>query len=172
MPPFPSAWRPVATSRSTRARRFALPDHGNDERTHEAIEAFLEGPEVRRHRPTLRRPRRKGYPNTGSDPAKANQPADGEAASADAMTDVATKPGAPDAGAETKPGVIETPVANGTSAANANAGAPPRPAAASRNGTRPATWSAMVPSTETRPATVVARSVTDIRTIPGPLQFP
>ena len=39
----------MATSESTRARRFALPDL-DDERTGESIEAFLEGPEVRRHR--------------------------------------------------------------------------------------------------------------------------
>ena|SRR5438105_3279029 len=37
----------MATSESTRARRFALPDL-RDERTSESIEAFLEGPEVRR----------------------------------------------------------------------------------------------------------------------------
>ena len=42
--------RPLATSESTRARRFALPDL-DDERTGESIEAFLEGPEVRRGRP-------------------------------------------------------------------------------------------------------------------------
>ena len=42
----------MATSESTRARRFALPDLA-DERTSESIEAFLEGPGVRR------RPRRK-----------------------------------------------------------------------------------------------------------------
>src|SRR6185369_11886504 len=42
-------WRPLATSESTRARRFALPDLA-DERTGESIEAFLEGPRVRRGR--------------------------------------------------------------------------------------------------------------------------
>jgi hypothetical protein len=39
----------LATSESTRARRFALPDLA-DERTEESIEAFLEGPKVRRGR--------------------------------------------------------------------------------------------------------------------------
>lgn len=43
----------MATSESTRARRFALPDL-EDERTGESIEAFLEGPEVRRRRPAPR----------------------------------------------------------------------------------------------------------------------
>ena len=133
----------MATSRSNRARRFALPDHGNDERTHEAIEAFLEGPEVRRHRPAMRRPRRKGYPNTGSDTgAKGKQPAAGE-----------------EAGTETKPG------------AGAKTGAVPEAAAASKNGSGPSSTSAVVPSTETKPASVLARSVTDIRTIPGRLEF-
>ena len=39
----------MATSESTRARRFALPDLA-DERTGESIEAFLEGPKVRHGR--------------------------------------------------------------------------------------------------------------------------
>ncbi|HYK95674.1 MAG TPA: diguanylate cyclase [Candidatus Dormibacteraeota bacterium] len=43
----------MATSESTRARRFALPDL-EDERTGESIEAFLEGPDVRRRRPAPR----------------------------------------------------------------------------------------------------------------------
>jgi hypothetical protein len=43
----------MATSESTRARRFALPDLA-DERTGESIEAFLEGPGVRRGRPVAR----------------------------------------------------------------------------------------------------------------------
>jgi GGDEF domain-containing protein len=43
----------MATSESTRARRFALPDL-KDERGGESIEAFLEGPKVRRHRPKVR----------------------------------------------------------------------------------------------------------------------
>jgi len=57
------------TPRSTRSRRFALPpEHGSDNRAVEAIEAFLEGPTVRRHRPpvTVKRRPRKSYPNTGS----------------------------------------------------------------------------------------------------------
>jgi len=57
----------MATPRSTRTRRFALPpDHGPDDRAKDAIEAFLEGPAVRRHRPPVKRRPRKGYPNTGS----------------------------------------------------------------------------------------------------------
>ena len=43
----------MATSESTRARRFALPDL-KDERTGESIEAFLEGPDFRRSRPITR----------------------------------------------------------------------------------------------------------------------
>jgi GGDEF domain-containing protein len=39
----------MARTTSTRARRFALPDL-EDARTHESIEAFLEGPKVRRGR--------------------------------------------------------------------------------------------------------------------------
>ena len=55
------------TPRSTRSRRFALPlEHGSDDRAVEAIEAFLEGPTVRRHRPPVKRRPRKSYPNTGS----------------------------------------------------------------------------------------------------------
>jgi hypothetical protein len=55
------------TPRSTRPRRFALPpEHGSDDRAVEAIEAFLEGPSVRRHRPPVKRRPRKSYPNTGS----------------------------------------------------------------------------------------------------------
>ena len=65
------------TPRSTRARRFALPpDHGPDDRAKDAIEAFLEGPAVRRHRPPVKRRPRKGYPNTGS----AQRPAPSEKA--------------------------------------------------------------------------------------------
>ncbi len=43
----------MATSESTRPRRFALPDLA-DQRTGESIEAFLEGPGVRRGRPAAR----------------------------------------------------------------------------------------------------------------------
>jgi hypothetical protein len=161
----------VATSRSTRPRRFALPDHGDDERTHEAIEAFLEGPEVRRHRPTLRRPRRKGYPNTGSDPAKAKQPADGEAATADATTDIAAEPEGAGSSGPAKSGGEAKPGGNGKLGAKADAGAAPDAETASRNGTKPTTSSAILPSTETSRAMVVARPATDIRTIPGRLEF-
>jgi hypothetical protein len=45
--------RPEATSESNRARRFALPSL-HDERTESSIEAFLDGPEVRRGRPSTR----------------------------------------------------------------------------------------------------------------------
>jgi len=56
----------LATTRSSRARRFALPDHGkDDQRVDQAIESFLEGPSVRQNRPAVRRKRR-SYPNTGS----------------------------------------------------------------------------------------------------------
>jgi hypothetical protein len=161
----------VATSRSTRPRRFALPDHGDDERTHEAIEAFLEGPEVRRHRPTLRRPRRKGYPNTGSDPAKAKQPADGEAATADATTDIVAEPEGAGSSGPAKSGGEAKPGGNGKPGAKPDAGAAPDAETASRNGTKPTTSSAILPSTETSRAMVVARPATDIRTIPGRLEF-
>lgn len=46
--------RPKATSESNRARRFALPNL-HDERTESSIQAFLEGPDVRRGRPATRR---------------------------------------------------------------------------------------------------------------------
>ena len=133
----------MATSRSTRARRFALPDHGSDDRTHEAIEAFLEGPEVRQKRPPTRRPRRKGYPNTGS----TNET--GQNAGADA-----------NAGVEGKADAVE-----------GKTDAVPEAAAAAKNGASPTASSAVVPSPETKPSTVLARSVTDIRTIPGRLEF-
>lgn len=44
----------MATSESNRARRFALPNL-HDERTESSIQAFLDGPEVRRRRPAPRR---------------------------------------------------------------------------------------------------------------------
>ncbi|MEO5703645.1 MAG: hypothetical protein ABIZ52_07860 [Candidatus Limnocylindrales bacterium] len=49
-PPNNRIRRPLATSESTRARRFALPDLA-DERAGVSIQAFLDGPEVRRGRP-------------------------------------------------------------------------------------------------------------------------
>jgi Diguanylate cyclase, GGDEF domain len=133
----------VAASRSTRVRRFALPDHGTDERTHEAIEAFIEGPVVRRHRPPTRRPRRKGYPNTGSDNAGRGQ----------------------------KVGADGRVAADGKVGADGTVGAVPEAAAAAKDGASPTPSSAVVPATETRPATVIARPATDIRTIPGRLEF-
>ena len=139
----------MATSRSSRARRFALPDHGDDERTHEAIEAFLEGPEVRQRRPARPRPRRKGYPNTGSETAaKGKQQAQDEEPGSDAKPSIGAKP-----------------------SADPKSGAVPGAAAAAKNGSGPIASGAIVPSTETKPATVLARSVTDIRTIPGRLEF-
>lgn len=53
VPPVSPAWRASATSESSRTRRFALPDLADD-RTEESIEAFLEGPDVRRRRPASR----------------------------------------------------------------------------------------------------------------------
>jgi hypothetical protein len=49
-PRHPAPLEVPATSEPSRARRFALPDL-DDERTDESIEAFLEGPRVRRARP-------------------------------------------------------------------------------------------------------------------------
>jgi GGDEF domain-containing protein len=150
-----SAWRPVATSRSTRARRFALPDHGADERTHEAIEAFLEGPEARRHRPSPRRRPRKGYPNTGSDTGTAAQ---GTATVSKADTD--PKP-------DVDPKTAEAPEAGNSPNVNEAATASKTPT----NGASAATASAVViPATESR-AMPAVRPVTDIRTIPGRLEF-
>jgi len=53
VPPVTPTRRAWATSESTRARRFALPDL-EDERTGESIQAFLDGPDVRRRRPASR----------------------------------------------------------------------------------------------------------------------
>lgn len=53
MQPITRFRRPLATSESTRARRFALPDLA-DERTGASIEAFLDGPGIRRGRPIAR----------------------------------------------------------------------------------------------------------------------
>jgi GGDEF domain-containing protein len=49
----PPTRRPEATSESNRARRFALPPL-HDARTESSIQAFLDGPEVRRGRPAAR----------------------------------------------------------------------------------------------------------------------
>ena len=109
----------MPTPRKSRPRRFALPDHGADERVDEAIEAFLQGPEVRRHRPPARRRPRKSYPNSGSK-------ATGDAATA-------------------------------------------KPASTSPTGDAAA--GSLVQSAESRPHVVTVRPVTDIRTIPGRLEF-
>ncbi|HJP89896.1 MAG TPA: hypothetical protein VJ850_12745 [Candidatus Limnocylindrales bacterium] len=66
--------RPKATSESNRARRFALPSL-HDERTESSIEAFLDGPEVRRGRPASRAQ----VPGSG-DAAVTNPDANGVAA--------------------------------------------------------------------------------------------
>lgn len=60
-----AAPKPAAAPRAPRARpkgrgrRFALPDMAADRRAEESIEAFLEGPELRRHKPAPKRRRRK-----------------------------------------------------------------------------------------------------------------
>lgn len=79
----------MATSESTRARRFALPDHGTDERVDQAIEQFLEGPPVRQHRPARRKPRKR-YPSNGAAPAPdASSASDAPAAGAAAVVPAA-----------------------------------------------------------------------------------
>jgi hypothetical protein len=165
----------VATSRSTRARRFALPDHGDDDRTVESIEAFLDGPEVRRHRPPIRRPR-KGYPNTGS--------ANG-----------ATAPGA---GTDAKPAAKGQPGTNGrngtagtngtagpndksnetpkwseaaTKGANGTADETPKSSEAATNGAGASASTAVVPAPDSAATTYAVRPITDIRTIPGRLEY-
>jgi GGDEF domain-containing protein len=55
----------VATSESNRARRFALPNL-HDERAESSIQAFLDGPDVRRGRPVARSA---AGPSTSSEPA-------------------------------------------------------------------------------------------------------
>jgi len=112
----------VPTSPSTRNRRFALPDHGPDDRAVEAIEAFLEGPEIRSHRPPAKRRPRKPAAATSANGAA---PATGAAQ------------------------------ANGAASARSN-GAEPR---------------AIVPATESRPVVMTVRPATDIRSIPGRLEF-
>jgi GGDEF domain-containing protein len=58
----------MAGSESNRARRFALPAM-DDERGGESIEAFLEGPNVRKHRPVARRWRPESEHFDGDAPA-------------------------------------------------------------------------------------------------------
>lgn len=95
MPPLNRIRRPLATSESTRARRFALPDLA-DERTGASIEAFLDGPGVRRGRKISR--------------AIAEPPqADGEASTALMAPAAARVPGPPRQSPElrTLPGRLE-----------------------------------------------------------------
>ena len=140
----------MATTRSTRARRFALPDHGDDERTHEAIQAFLEGPEVRQTRPRSRRPRREGYPNTGSAPKAGT----GNGSEPDPKAESAVRgESAPKAGPGSKAAVHRR---NGTGATGSTNGTPA---------------GAVVAATESPTATFTVRPLTDIRTIPGRLEF-
>ena len=79
------------TRRSTPRTRFALPaEHGSDDRASEAIEAFIEGPTVRRNRPPTKRRPRKSYPHTGSaQPAPAKESAVVSAPEPDARRGVA-----------------------------------------------------------------------------------
>jgi GGDEF domain-containing protein len=56
-----------ATSESNRARRFALPNL-HDERTESSIQAFLDGPDVRRNRPAARRSTQTTSPATTPGP--------------------------------------------------------------------------------------------------------
>jgi GGDEF domain-containing protein len=76
------------STRTTRARRFALPDLA-DARTEEAIEAFLEGPKVRRGRrakPAVE------APETGEDPKAGDEGTDTAAAALGAPADRALVP--------------------------------------------------------------------------------
>jgi hypothetical protein len=91
----PDLRRHAATSETTRTRRFALPDL-KDERADEVIEAYLDGPDVRRHRTAPRRPRRSkpaangAGPSTGLVPVGENRRA---IAVARPPTDIRTVPG-------------------------------------------------------------------------------
>jgi hypothetical protein len=97
VPPLTPTWRPLATSESTRTRRFALPDLV-DERTGASIEAFLDGPEIRR---------RRKVPKVVADPA----PADGAITTALAPSPAAalraTGPARPSTELRTLPGRLE-----------------------------------------------------------------
>jgi GGDEF domain-containing protein len=167
----------VAPSRSSRARRFALPDHGDDDRTVESIEAFLDGPEVRRHRPPIRRPR-KGYPNTGSQ--------NGTAPKNTGSANGTTAPGAGSdpkaatngnvsangkAGANGKAEANGKAVASGTPEANGTADKAPKSSEAPTNGASPSASTAVVNAPQSTATTYQARPATDIRTIPGRLEF-
>ena len=180
--------RPVATPKKTRPRRFALPDHGTDERTVEAIEAFLEGPEVRRQRPGgRRRPTRKGYPNTGSATAATGGPGapsrngTGSGVNEDGTGDQATSPGptfpavttittATSAGTRRASAAATTAAAARASSATTTAPAASAAEATAAEATAAAT-TAVVPAPDRRPHLPGVRPVTDIRTIPGRLEF-
>jgi hypothetical protein len=64
----------LGTSEHGRPRRFALPSL-DDERTDESIEAFLEGPEVRRHRPVAKRSTASTAPDQTSNAPATARPA-------------------------------------------------------------------------------------------------
>jgi GGDEF domain-containing protein len=195
----------VATSRSTRARRFALPDHGDDDRTVESIEAFLDGPEVRRHRPPIRRPR-KGYPNTGSangatapgagtdaKPAAKGQPGtngrngtagtNGTAGPNDKSNETPKSSEAATNGAngtaDETPKSSEAPTngtngeagTNGTAGPNDKSDETPKSSEAATNGASASASTAVVPAPDSAATTYAVRPVTDIRTIPGRLEF-
>jgi hypothetical protein len=103
----------VATPKTTRSR-FALPDHGSDERVDQAIEAFIEGPSVRRPRATARRKPRRSYPNTGSAQPSSNGKSPAAAANAivpapdtEAMRALRSNGARPIADIRTLPGRLE-----------------------------------------------------------------
>lgn len=84
--------RPTRSRSNRRTRRFALPDMAADKRADEAIEAFLEGPELRRHKPAPKRRRRK--PAADGTPATALQVAERHfAVMPRPSTDIRTLPG-------------------------------------------------------------------------------
>jgi GGDEF domain-containing protein len=161
----------VATSRSSRARRFALPDLGDDDRTVESIEAFLDGPEVRRHRPPIRRPR-KGYPNTGSQNGtgpKNTGGAHGTTAPGAGLDPKAATNGK--ARANGKAGTNGKAEANGNAEPNGTADEAPKSSEAPTNGAKPSASTLVVTARESTATTYKARPATDIRTIPGRLEF-
>lgn len=82
----------MATSPSTRARRFALPDLA-DARTEEAIEAYLEGPKVRRGRRA--KPAETPAPATGTEAVPGTDSGSGANTSTDRALVPVIEPRAP-----------------------------------------------------------------------------